>query len=80
MSPEEFDSIVEGALRRIPPRFRRRLNNVAIVVEPEPPRPNLLGLYHGVPLTESYAMTPTASVSGLYFGHPDARYFSVGRS
>jgi 5-methyltetrahydrofolate--homocysteine methyltransferase len=35
--------------------------------------------HHGVALTESYAMTPTASVSGLYFAHPDARYFSVGR-
>jgi 5-methyltetrahydrofolate--homocysteine methyltransferase len=35
--------------------------------------------HHGVALTESYAMTPTASVSGLYFAHPDARYFAVGR-
>ena len=35
--------------------------------------------HHGVTLTESFAMTPTASVSGLYFAHPDARYFSVGR-
>ena len=35
--------------------------------------------HHGVRLTESYAMTPTASVSGVYFAHPDARYFSVGR-
>ncbi|HEY5946677.1 MAG TPA: vitamin B12 dependent-methionine synthase activation domain-containing protein, partial [Kofleriaceae bacterium] len=35
--------------------------------------------HHGVTLTESYAMLPTASVSGLYFAHPDARYFSVGR-
>ncbi|MDA1093159.1 MAG: methionine synthase [Acidobacteria bacterium] len=33
----------------------------------------------GVGLTESAAMTPAASVSGLYFAHPDARYFSVGR-
>jgi 5-methyltetrahydrofolate--homocysteine methyltransferase len=33
----------------------------------------------GVGLTESYAMTPPPSVSGLYFGHPQARYFSVGR-
>jgi 5-methyltetrahydrofolate--homocysteine methyltransferase len=33
----------------------------------------------GIELTESYAMTPGASVSGLYFGHPDARYFTVGR-
>ena len=33
----------------------------------------------GIELTESFAMTPGASVSGLYFGHPAARYFSVGR-
>ena len=33
----------------------------------------------GVGLTESYAMTPAASVSGLYFGHPAAKYFAVGR-
>jgi len=33
----------------------------------------------GLALTESFAMTPAASVSGVYFGHPDARYFSVGR-
>ena len=32
----------------------------------------------GVSLTESFAMVPTASVSGLYFSHPKARYFSVG--
>ena len=30
-------------------------------------------------LTESYAMTPAASVSGMYFAHDAARYFSVGR-
>jgi 5-methyltetrahydrofolate--homocysteine methyltransferase len=30
-------------------------------------------------LTESMAMTPPASVSGLYFAHPDARYFTVGK-
>ena len=30
-------------------------------------------------LTESAAMTPAASVSGLYFAHPEARYFTVGR-
>ena len=33
----------------------------------------------GLGLTESCATTPGASVSGLYFGHPQARYFSVGR-
>jgi 5-methyltetrahydrofolate--homocysteine methyltransferase len=33
----------------------------------------------GMQLTESCAMTPAAAVSGLYFAHPEARYFSVGR-
>jgi 5-methyltetrahydrofolate--homocysteine methyltransferase len=33
----------------------------------------------GVSLTEHGAMLPAASVSGLYFGHPEARYFAVGR-
>ena len=33
----------------------------------------------GIALTESAAMTPAASVSGIYFSHPESRYFSVGR-
>ena len=33
----------------------------------------------GIKLTESFAMHPAASVSGLYFAHPAARYFSVDR-
>jgi 5-methyltetrahydrofolate--homocysteine methyltransferase len=33
----------------------------------------------GIGLTESFAMTPAASVSGIYLAHPHARYFSVGR-
>jgi 5-methyltetrahydrofolate--homocysteine methyltransferase len=33
----------------------------------------------GIKLTESYAMWPASSVSGLYFAHPEARYFSVGK-
>ena len=33
----------------------------------------------GLALTESAAMTPPASVSGLYFSHPLAKYFNVGR-
>ncbi len=33
----------------------------------------------GMTLTESWAMLPTASVSGYYFGHPDAQYFVVGK-
>ena len=45
------------------------------------------GLWHlldveaqaGITLTESYAMLPTAAVSGFYFAHPEARYYSVGK-
>jgi 5-methyltetrahydrofolate--homocysteine methyltransferase len=33
----------------------------------------------GVRLTESFAMHPASSVSGWYFGHPDSRYFGLGR-
>ena len=57
----EFELLVENALRGIPWRFRRRMNNVAIVVEQEPRRPGLLGLYEGRPLAsrlvfEGFAM------------------------
>ena len=33
----------------------------------------------GIHLTESYAMWPTAAVSGFYFSHPDSTYFAVGK-
>jgi len=33
----------------------------------------------GIRLTESFAMWPGSSVSGLYFSHPDSHYFGVGR-
>jgi 5-methyltetrahydrofolate--homocysteine methyltransferase len=33
----------------------------------------------GIKLTESFAMWPGSSVSGLYFGHPDSKYFAVGK-
>ena len=33
----------------------------------------------GIRLTENYAMTPAASVSGIYFAHPQARYFNAGK-
>ncbi len=51
----------------VPRRFRRRLKNVVFVVEPEPPRPGLLGMYHGRPLTarsvsESFAMPDSITI------------------
>ncbi len=33
----------------------------------------------GISLTESYAMYPTASVSGFYFSNPDSKYFAIGK-
>ena len=33
----------------------------------------------GLDLTESFAMTPAASVSGLYFSHPQSKYFAIQR-
>src|SRR4051794_784280 len=62
VTPQDFDGVVERALARIPAPFRKRMENIAIVVEPEPsprqlasarvPRGDtLLGLYEGRPLT-----------------------------
>ena len=62
MTPQEFDRLVERACAKIPGRFRRRLENIAFVVEAEPsarqlaearvpPGQTLLGLYQGRPLT-----------------------------
>ncbi|HSF30082.1 MAG TPA: metallopeptidase family protein [Candidatus Tectomicrobia bacterium] len=58
-----FDKLVAEALDDLPRGFRRRLRNIAVVVESEPsqqlledmglwPHGTLLGLYQGVPLTE----------------------------
>jgi len=33
----------------------------------------------GIGLTESFAMMPAASVSGIYYSHPESRYFAVGK-
>ena len=33
----------------------------------------------GMRITESFAMWPGSSVSGLYFAHPESRYFSLGK-
>jgi 5-methyltetrahydrofolate--homocysteine methyltransferase len=36
-------------------------------------------LHAGIKLTESFAMWPGSSVSGLYFAHPESKYFAVGK-
>jgi predicted Zn-dependent protease with MMP-like domain len=71
MSPHEFDRLVAAAYAGIPARFRKRLKNVALIVEPEPgaaqlargrvPRGStLLGLYEGRPLTRRSVFEPFA--------------------
>jgi len=63
MPPDKFDKLVQEAYGRIPSRFRKRLQNVAMLVEAEPspaqlaeggvgPESTLLGLYQGRPLTQ----------------------------
>ncbi len=62
MIPHDFDRLVTRAVAAIPGRFRRRMANIAFIVEPEPsplelraagvrPGGTLLGLYRGRPLT-----------------------------
>ena len=76
MNPDEFDRLVAAAYAKIPARFRKRLKNVAVVVEPEPtpsqlvragipksprgPQGTLLGLYEGRPLTKRSVFEPFA--------------------
>ncbi|HEX6975479.1 MAG TPA: metallopeptidase family protein [Vicinamibacterales bacterium] len=63
MTREQFEQLVEEALRDIPRRFRTEMKNIAIVVEDEPsadlleemeiePPDSLFGLYQGTPLPE----------------------------
>lgn len=71
VTSSEFDRIAERALARISPRFRRRLDNVLIIVEQEPPQQGLLGLYQGRPLTErsTFDSTPaTPDTITIYQG------------
>jgi predicted Zn-dependent protease with MMP-like domain len=52
--PRAFEDLVADALDSLPIWVRERLENVEIIVEEHPPRgePNLLGRYHGIPLTK----------------------------
>jgi predicted Zn-dependent protease with MMP-like domain len=53
MSPQRFDELVSDALDLIPPELAAALDNVVVLVEDRnSEEPDLLGLYHGVALTE----------------------------
>jgi predicted Zn-dependent protease with MMP-like domain len=71
MRTDDFDRLVAAAWARIPLRFRRRMKNVALIVEGEPhashlaagrvpPGGTLLGLYQGRPLTGRSVFEPFA--------------------
>ena len=60
MLGRDFEQLVEQALAELPLAYRRRLRNVVIVVEDEPPRPGLLGLYEGRPMTVRSFFTPVS--------------------
>lgn len=75
MSPNDFDQLVEECMSVVPRRFRPRLRNLVFVVEQEPPRPGILGLYEGRPMihrsvSEPYAMPDRITI---YQG-PHERY------
>lgn len=70
-TPNYFDRLVADAWGRIPPRFRRRMKNIALLVADEPSREQLargrvprggtlLGLYEGRPLTTRSVFEPFA--------------------
>ena len=53
MSADRFEELVGEALDRIPPKLASAIDNVVVLVEPRnADEPDLLGLYHGVALTE----------------------------
>jgi predicted Zn-dependent protease with MMP-like domain len=60
MTRQRFEKLVEEALREIPRRFRKEMNNVAVIVEDEPP-PHIL---------EEMEIEPPDSLFGLYQGTP----------
>lgn len=93
VSRQTFESLVGDALDTIPAELARLIDNVVVLVEPEPPAdaPDLLGLYEGVPLTErdtfSYAgslpdritifMNPTLRICETYQDVVDEVHITV---
>jgi len=67
MTAREFDRVVERAIAKVPQRFRKRLKNLAFIVEREPPQDGLLGLYQGRPMplrsvSEPFALPDTITI------------------
>lgn len=54
VSPEQFEDLVGEALDLIPQDLLDMIDNVAVLIQADPPEPGLLGLYDGIPLTERH--------------------------
>jgi predicted Zn-dependent protease with MMP-like domain len=54
MSRHRFEALVEAALDEVPGELAERIDNCVVLVEDDPPPwdPDLLGVYHGTPLTQ----------------------------
>jgi predicted Zn-dependent protease with MMP-like domain len=83
---ETFEQIVEEALETLPPEFRRRLQNVQVVIAARPTRQQLraagvrrggtlFGLYEGVPMTARSMTPPLFPDMITIFREPLVRYF-----
>lgn len=86
MTPEQFERIVDEALAALPAPFAQRIENVAVVVRPEPtaadleeaglaPGEELFGLYVGVPLTDRHDYHMVLPDRILLFQGPHERHF-----
>lgn len=60
MNAHDFDRLVDECMDVVPRRFRAMLTNLLFVVEQEPPRPGLLGLYEGRPRIHRSVAEPYA--------------------
>ena len=91
MDPKKFEALVDEVLKDLPKDFKRRLENITVMVENEPskevyrrmgiPRNHVLfGLYHGVPYTHRgpyYGNTPPDVI--VIYQRPIERYSSTVR-
>jgi predicted Zn-dependent protease with MMP-like domain len=57
-----FEEAIDEALNSLPADIRAAANNVAIVIEDEPPHGQLLGLYRGAPMQRGWSFRGTGSL------------------
>jgi predicted Zn-dependent protease with MMP-like domain len=73
MSPQRFEELVSDALDMIPPELAAAIDNVVVLVEARnPEEPDLLGLYHGVALTDRDSWYATGSLPDTITIYRDA--------